>query len=201
MQNVKYHALNIISIMVFSLILASTINQIVKYNISPVYSKTLTSSRKMNTASVRKSFDDDKVITDSGFLKVASASDLANETQSSAGSISELTLLGTITGPTSIERAMILKTGEKSPGIFALFKVNNEISNDVYGHKLVWIADSRVYLEVSGQKLTLDLYAKKSVEPTGQQIQGGDQSDAGGQQFTQTLSRAEIRQKVFNNMD
>jgi general secretion pathway protein C len=93
---------------------------------------------------------------------------------------------------------MILKTGEKSPGVFALYKVNNEVTNDVYGNKLVWISDSKVYLEAGGQKVALELYAKKIVSPVNPNATGQDQS---GQQFTQTLSRAEVRQKVFNNMD
>jgi general secretion pathway protein C len=199
MQNLKYHSLNIMSIMIFSFMLASTINQVVKYNISPAYTKSLTGFRKISAAHVRKNFDDYKTITESGFFKVASASDLAGDTSGAAGAgISELTLLGTISGPTSIARAMILKTGEKSPGVFALYKVNNEVSNDVYGNKLVWIADSKVYLEAGGQKVALELYAKKTVSPLNPNATG---QDSGAQQFTQTLSRAEVRQKVFNNMD
>jgi general secretion pathway protein C len=198
MQNLKYHSLNIISIMIFSFMLASTINQVVKYNISPAYTKSLTGSRKISSVNVRKNFDDYKIITESGFFKVASASDLAGDTASAASGISELTLLGTISGPTSIARAMILKTGEKSPGVFALYKVNNEVTNDVYGNKLVWIDDSKVFLEAGGQKVALELYAKKTVAPVNPNAPG---QDSGGQQFTQTLSRAEVRQKVFNNMD
>lgn len=178
--------------------LASTINQVVKYNISPAYTKSLTGSRKISSVNVRKNFDDYKIITESGFFKVASASDLAGDTASAASGISELTLLGTISGPTSIARAMILKTGEKSPGVFALYKVNNEVTNDVYGNKLVWIDDSKVFLEAGGQKVALELYAKKTVAPVNPNAPG---QDSGGQQFTQTLSRAEVRQKVFNNMD
>jgi len=198
MQNLKYHSLNIISIVFFAFMLASTVNQVIKYNISPAYTKSLAGSRKISAVNVRKNFDDYKVITDSGFFKVASASDLAGDTAAAASGISELTLLGTISGPTSIARAMILKTGEKSPGVFALYKVNNEVSNDVYGNKLVVIGDAKVYLEAGGQKVALELYAKKTVSPVNPNAQG---QDGGIQQFTQTLSRAEVRQKVFNNMD
>jgi general secretion pathway protein C len=199
MQNLKYHSLNIISMMVFSFMLASTISQVIKFNISPGYAKAYTSSRKSSTAIVRRNFEDYKIITESGFFQVASASDLAGDKQNPAGAISELTLLGTITGPTNIARAMILKTGEKGPGIFALYKFSPEVSNDVYGNKLIWIADSKVILEAGGQKVTLELYAKKIVAPP--QNTGAAQPDGSGQNFSQTLSRAEIRQKVFNNMD
>jgi general secretion pathway protein C len=201
MQNVKYHALNIISILFFSFVLASTVNQVVKYFISPTYSKPLSTAQRNFGTNTRKNVDDYKVITESGFFQIASAADMAGEGQSAAGSISELTLLGTITGPTSISRAMILKSGEKSPGVFALYKVSSEITNDVYGNKLVWIADSKVYLEVGGQKVTLDLYAKKEVGPAPPANTGTAQPTGAGQTYNQTLSRAEIRQKVFNNLD
>jgi general secretion pathway protein C len=200
MQNIKYHSLNIISMMIFSFMLASTINQVIKYKISPGYSKPTTTARKTAGMAVRRSFDDYKVLTESGFFKVASASDIAGETPGATGSISELTLLGTITGPTSISRAMILKTGETSPRIFALYKVNAETSNDVWGNKLVGITDGKVYIEAGGQKMTLELYAKKTVDANPQQGAAATGAE-GGQQFNQTLSRAEIRQKVFNNMD
>ncbi|MBN1496785.1 MAG: hypothetical protein JXA07_08455 [Spirochaetes bacterium] len=197
MQNLKYHSLNILSIMIFSFLLASTINQVIKYNISPTYTRPTSSSRKPYTAQIRKNFEDYNIISECGFFQVASPGDLAGETQALPGAgVSELTLLGTISGPWSISRAMILKTGEKSPGIFALYKVNSEVGNDVYGNKLVGIGDSRVYLEVGGQKVALELYAKQVVAPNAPPGAG-----AGAQQFTQTLSRAEIKQKVFNNMD
>ncbi|TFH41301.1 MAG: hypothetical protein E4G96_05795 [Chrysiogenales bacterium] len=198
MQNLKYHTLNTLSIMVFSLLFATTVNQVIKYNISPTYTKSLLSARKPNMAIARKSFEDYNSIIESGFFKIAGPEDSMAEGPGSAGSISELTLLGTITGPTSIARAMIIKTGEKNPGIFALFKVNSEISNDVYGNRLVWIADSKVYLDVGGQRVTLDLYAKQAIAPANPNT--GGQSTVPGN-FSQTLSRAEIRQKVFNNMD
>lgn len=186
--------------LVFSFMLASTINQVVKYKISPGYSKPAATSRKSYNTAVRKNFEDYRILTESGFFKVASAADIAGETPGASGSISELTLLGTITGPTSIARAMILKTGDTSPRIFALYKVNSETSNDVWGNKLVWIADSKVYIEAGGQKMTLELYAKKTVDPN-QQGAAAIPVEGGAQQFNQTLSRAEIKQKVFNNMD
>ncbi len=198
MQNVKYHTLNILSVMIFSLVLASTVNQVIKYWISPTYTAALAGVPKRGTGLARKSFEDYRVITESGFFKIAGPEDVSGEGPGQAGSVSELTLLGTITGPTSIARAMIMKTGEKNPGIFALYKVNSEISNDVYGNRLVWIADSKVYLDSGGQRVTLDLYAKQTITPGTAAPQG---TGASGSNFNQTLSRAELRQKVFNNMD
>ena len=202
MQNFKYHTLNLLSVLLFSFILASSINQIVKYNFSPSYeAAAFKSVKKTYSNNVRKKFDDYKIIIDSGFFKVPGPGDLAGEGQNTAGSISELTLLGTITGPVVIARAMISKTGEKNPGIFALYKFSNEINNNVYGNKLVGIADTKVYLEVNGQKVTLDLYAKKTV---GQQTLPGSPNQPGmGEmpKLTQNLSRSEIKQKVFNNLD
>ncbi len=196
MQNLKYHSLNVLSVMIFSFMLASTINQVIKYNLSPGYTKAQTGTRRAYTASARKNFEDYKIITESGFFKVAGPGDMAGEGQNPAGSISELTLLGTISGPSNIARAMILKSGEKSPGVFALYKVNTDVSNDVYGNKLVSIGDAKVYLEAGGQRVALELYAKKVVDS-----KPGSQTDGDGQQINQNLSRAELKQKVFNNMD
>ncbi len=196
MQNLKYHSLNVISILLFSFMLASTINQIIKYNLSPGYTTAKTSTRRVYASNTRKNFDDYKIISESGFFKIAGPGDLAGDSLNPAGAISELTLLGTISGPTNIARAMILKTGEKSPGVFALYKVDSEVANDVYGNKLVGIGDGKVYLEAGGQKVALELYAKKVVNPQNP----ASPTDAGGQ-FNQTLSRSELKQKVFNNMD
>jgi len=148
-----------------------------------------------------KKFDDYKIIIDSGFFKIPGPSEVAGEGQNAAGSLSELTLLGTITGPAVIARAMISKTGEKSPGIFALYKYNNEINNNVYGNKLLGIGDTKIFLEVKGQKVTLELFAKKSIGPT--DASGSPTQPGIGEQpkFAQNLSRSEIKQRVFNNMD
>jgi len=203
MQNFKYHSLNITSVLLFSFILASSINQIVKYNFSPSYdTMTIKSIKKTYSNNVRKKFDDYKIIIDSGFFKIPGPSDLAGESQNTTGSLSELTLLGTITGPVVIARAMISKTGEKNPGIFALYKYSSEITNNVYGNKLIGIADTKVYLEVNGQKVSLDLYAKKTVGPQ-TNIPGSLNQPGIGEmpKLTQNLSRSEIKQKVFNNLD
>lgn len=196
MQNLKYHSLNVISILIFSFMLASTINQVIKYNLSPGYTKAQSGTRRAYAASARKSFEDYRIITECGFFKIPGPGDVTGEGQSPAGSISELTLLGTISGPSNIARAMILKSGEKSPGVFALYKVSSEVSNDVYGNRLVSIGDAKVYLEAGGQRVALELYAKKVVDSKPGEQAGGD-----GQQFNQSLSRAELKQKVFNNMD
>jgi len=65
---------------------------------------------------VKKKFDDYKIIIDSGFFKMPGPGDITGDSQITAGAISELTLLGTITGPASIARAMVYKNGEKNPG-------------------------------------------------------------------------------------
>jgi type II secretion system protein C len=201
MQNFKYHALNVISTMIFSYILASTINQAVKYHMSPSYNNSLISIKKKTFAgNVRKKFDDYKTIIDSGFFKIPGPSDLVAGSKSATGAITELTLIGTITGSSSIARAMIMKNGEKYPGIFALYKYSNEVTNDVYGNKLVGIADTKVYLDANGEKVTLELFAPKAVGPQASLPTSGNSSALGGR-FTQALSRSEIKQKVLNNLD
>jgi type II secretion system protein C len=201
MQNLKYHALNIISVLIFSYILASMINQAVKYNMSPSYNNSAINIKKRPFAgNVRKKFDDYKTIIDSGFFKIPGPSDLVAGSQNAAGAITELTLIGTITGSRSIARAMIMKNGEKYPGIFALYKFSNEVTSDVYGNKLVSIADTKVYLEANGEKVTLELFAPKTFGPHANLSASGNASTVEGR-FTQTLSRSEIKQKVLNNLD
>lgn len=196
MQNLKYHALNLLSVVIFSYMLATTINQVVKFFISPSYNKTTRApARRTDNAAQNKSQDMlVKPILESGIFVIA-----GNEPDQgpAKSNIDELTLLGTITGPTNISRAMIMKTGEKNPGVFALYKVSNEVSSDVYGYKLVGIGDVKVFLEVGGQRMTLELYAKKTVGPVNQ----GPTDSAGQPGLSQNLSRSEMKQKVFNNLD
>jgi len=200
MKNLKYHILNIISVIIFSYITAETINLVIKYNISPTFTKSLSRKKTVSRKAIKKSFDDYSPIIESGFFKVADSSEMVTSEGivESVSSIDHLTLLGTITGPSSIARAMIKKRGEKNPGIFALRKINDEISNDDFGYKLVSIKTSKVYLEQNGQKSVLDMFAKKEKKPF---IGGKRTSSSSGRNIKKNISRAEIKQKVLNNLD
>jgi len=189
--------MNIASVMLFSYVSATTINQIIKYKISPDYIMDYKISRKSNTMmSAKKPFEYYNDVIESGFFKIADVSGPEGVSASSAA-VEELTLLGTITGPQNIARAMISKKGEQNPKIFALYRVSNDVTNDVYGYKLVGITDKTVYILVGNEKKALELYPKKSAEAGGK----SGITEVKGNYIKQTLSRAEIRQKVLNNMD
>ncbi len=195
MQNIKYHSLNVASILIFSYITAATINQVVKYAISPSYEKAFSTARRNPVRNIPKSFESYKNVLECGFFKIASLADTAGQGENAVGSIEELTLIGTITGPPAIARAMVQKKGETTPGVFALYKISGDINNDVYGYRLVRIDSSKIYLDANGQRIVLDLFGAKNVDGQKKGPEGG------GQNVKQQLSRAEIKQKVFNNVD
>ena len=199
MQNLKYHIINIITLILFSYTSATAINQIIKHNISPISaSKSKKIKRHHRQVERRKSFDDYKVaIIDKGLFKIPSIDTSTGESSSApSANLTELTLLGTITGPWRIARAMIKKRGEKEAGIFALSKINDDITSDVYGYKLSKIRDTVVFLESGSEKYELNLYEKKTL--------GGDKSTSSkfsGNTVNKTLSRSELQQIASGKLD
>jgi type II secretion system protein C len=131
-------------------------------------------------------------IFESGFFKVSSGSDdLKSGSAEPASQLADLKLLGTVTGPPGIARAMILKKGEKQAEIFKLWK-------EVYGYTLSGIDSSKVYLKKDKTSYTLDMYEKKNVTAGNitspvNPIQTGN--------VKKTISRAEFQQKMLNNID
>jgi hypothetical protein len=140
MQNIKYHIINTAAVLLFSYASASTINQAVKYSLAPDYSPQngRASGPGAKRQAERKSGQEELVgaIVGSGFFRMGGD----NTSPDAAGapapgeSIDRLTLMGTITGPWSIARALIKKDGEREPVIFALYRVNSESASDV-----IWI--------------------------------------------------------------
>ena len=199
MQNLKYHIINIITLILFSYTSATAINQIIKHNISPI---SATKSKKTRThhrqVERRSSFDDYKVaIIDKGLFKIPSIDTSTGETSDTpSANLTELTLLGTITGPWRIARAMIKKKGEKEAGIFALSKINDDITSDVYGYKLAKIRDTMVFLESGSEKYELNLYEKKTLD-NGK----SKSSTSGGKTVNKTLSRSELQQIASGKLD
>ena len=197
MQNFKYHFINITAVTLFSWSAAWAINQSVQYALSPSYAvppqKQAGSDKKIASGISR----DDLLspILASGIFKTTDES-LPMPGSITDASLPNLTLLGTITGPAAISRALIKKDDEKNPKIFALHKVNNDIDNNVYGYKLVVIDTNKVWLENNGQRSVLELFVK--AKPSAQSNPQGQ-----GQQnrVTMSMSRAEIKQKVMNNVD
>ncbi len=194
MQNLKYHIINIAAVTIFSYTGSSAINNVVRHNISPVTAKSVRKSRKISHKKVVKTFDRYKHILESGFFKVAStdivSSPLLTESRNESASIDNLSLMGTITGPRSIARAMIKKRGERNPEIFRLW-------SEVYGYKLIAIRSTKVYLKLNNERYVLDLFAKKKNEAGARR----NINTGRGRSIKQSISRAEIKQKVMNNLD
>ena len=195
MQNIKYHLINVAAVILFSWSAAWAINQSVQYALSSSYNVQAPKQSRPDKKTAPKISKDDLIspILASGVFKTT------NETSSSPegiqnASLSNLTLLGTITGPTSISRALIKNDGEKNPRIFALYKVNNDIDNDVYGYKLVSIDTNKVWLESNGQRNVLELFVKNA-PPS----QNNPQEQSA--RVTKSMSRAEIKQTAMNDLD
>jgi general secretion pathway protein C len=196
MQNLKYHIINIIAITVFSYTSATAINQIVRYKLSPTELPKPQKHVRMGTSTQKPTWEVYRTaIIDKEFFKKPTAEDLSGG-QNPQGNITELTLLGTITGPWKIARAMIKKTGENQAKVFALMKVNEEINDDVFGYKLVKIRDTIITLESGGQQYDLALY-QKFVKPP----ENAAQPAAGGERISKTISRSEVQQIASGKID
>jgi general secretion pathway protein C len=212
MQNIKYHFINIATMLIFSFALASTINLVVEYKLSPNITSAVKKQPDLKpTESIitKRPFEFYSSILDSGFFFVTNVVVADNAPSNEPPpveviDIAQLSLLGTITGPAAIARAMIRKQGEKTPDIFALRKIDDDISYDVHGYKLVWIGDTKVTLEANGEKQILDMYPEKTPEtPPASGILPPKTTTAvaSGPPIKTTISRAEIKQKVMNNLD
>ena len=212
MQNFKYHSINIATILIFSFALASTINLIVGYKLSPDFTaavQTQAGLRPTGDVITKRPFEFYSSILDSGFFLVQNISAIAepavtnnNPEQVQAVDISQLTLIGTITGPAQIARAMIRNRNEKAADVFALRRIDEDISNNVYGHRLIWIGDTRVTLEANGERQTLEMYPDPTVstQPPPGLLPPRQTADSGAPIKT-TISRAELKQRSMNNLD
>lgn len=195
MQNVKYHLLNTIAVFTFSYLTAITINQFLKFSFSPSYNNIITNPRIFNKTQKAKNFDEYTAILESGFFKIADDSHVPNNVKSTLSSpenITDLILLGTITGPSSIARALIKKKSEREPKIFKLW-------SNVYGYRLVRIKNTKAYLKSGGDIKMLDMFAH--VERTSRRSSPARRTSPSSQLVKRTISRSEIKQKVLNNVD
>ena len=187
MQNIKYHLLTLISVLIFSYITAYTINGIVRHSLIVMPSDSPRDASKQTS-----SYSDEKIsietIVESGFFRVADFDNTAVESAAPSG-LEDLILLGTVTGPPKIAVAMIQKKGEKNPGIFSLWK-------DVYGYQLVSINTGYVYLKLNNERFKLDLYDKKNTSSS-----SGTPAKSQSNLIKSSLSKAEFQQNVMNNID
>lgn len=191
MQNIKYHAITITSAILFSYMSAVTVNGIIKYNLSDYTSGNIKRKIVKNTSRENVNFDVNQLL-ESGFFRTASAvSASGDDIDDVSSALSDLKLLGTVTGPSDIARALILKKGEKQPGVFKLWK-------DVYGFSITGIEPSKVYLKKNSQKYTLNLYDKKEKAPA---VKSSSPDASAGGNVKRNISRSEMQQKVMNNID
>ncbi len=190
MQNIKYHALNTVSVTVFSFILASTATQFIRIGFVSLDERQERRPRITSGQTPTRSFEDYQAVLDSGFFKLAGPESPENQAASSSA-LSDLQLLGTISGPPSISRALIKRSTEKDPVIFKLW-------NNVYGFKLVRIDDSKVFLKMNDKVEIIDMFASPLQAGAPGQIPSPAPQEG---KVKQTLSRSELQQKVLNNMD
>jgi len=189
MQNIKYHAITFSTVLIFSYISAVTINGIIKNNLVVYPSEKI--RLKMAKPLIKDNLNIDiNQLIESGFFRTASANS-ADDAGEASSAINDFKLIGTVTGPPNIARALILKKGERQPDIFKLWK-------DMYGFTIIGIESSKIYLKKNNEKFTLNLYDKKDITPSENPVK--TEASSGGV-IKKNISRAEMQQKVMNDID
>jgi type II secretion system protein C len=184
MESIKYHLLNVLAILLFSYSTAITINQFFLFAFRPEERMSLKTRERMDLRSSPKGFDDYRSILESGFFKQATVSDeRGNEP---LGNMDEFRLLGTISGPARIARALI-RVGEKEPAIYRLFQ-------NVNGYRLVRIDNTRVFLKSGEAVQKIDLYTQ------GDKTADAKSTDRAEKKYSRDVSRAAIKQQLRNNL-
>ncbi len=195
MQNIKYHALNTAAALFVSFMMALTASNVYRFVAAPAVVPNQLQRQSSRPARPRASFADYRQIVDSTFFKVAqpmSVSASASAQSAPAVSESELVLLGTISGPPDVSRALIKKKSEPEAKVYGMWK-------DVYGYRIVRITESKVHLKIGKEIRILDMYAdlqKDQQKPAVQAAGPAQQSN-----LKQNLSRSELQQKVLKNID
>ena len=189
MQNIKYHVISLSSMLIFSYISAVTINGIIK-NTLAVYPSEKNRVRISKNITEENHGVDINQLVDSGFFRAA-VSSAADDAEESSSAINDFKLIGTVTGPPGIARALILKKGERQPDIFKLH-------SNVYGFIITEIQSSKVYLKKKSETYTLNLFEKKEFAQA--EKPAGTESPSGGV-VKKNISRAEMQQKVMNDID
>mgnify|MGYP001766621024 CR=1 FL=1 len=194
MQNIKYHLINASSVILFSYITAITINQAFRNGLT--YYPSEKNTRKLLVSTREKTDEIDiNQIMDSGFFpdySVASAEG-SGESVESASDLGELKLLGTITGDDSVTMALIMKRGDKQAMIYRLW-------GKVGGYTITKISPDLIHLKRNNEKFILNLYDKKDTASS-EKASGAGSSVPSSGVVQKNVSRAEIQQRVMNNLD
>lgn len=151
MERLKYHILNFLSVLIFSYLLAITVNQFFIYTDRPLSALQFRKARD-SVLLQPKGFDEYRAILDSGFFEQAEVN-ASKDVQVQPEQVSNLELLGTVSGPRTIARALIRIRGEKDPKVYQLYA-------SVGGYRLVRIERNRVFLKSGEEILKIELYAK-----------------------------------------
>ncbi|HOK01110.1 MAG TPA: PDZ domain-containing protein [Spirochaetota bacterium] len=188
-KNIFYHGLTFIAAVIFAFVTAITINQVFKglFFVYPSEKKRL---RPITVNPARYSEVKIDKILESGFFRATVGSATGESDNQITSEITDLKLLGTVTGPSSIARALILKKGEKQASVF-------RIGSDVYGYTLSGVESSKVYLKSGSSVSTLSLYEKKDLTGEKSSTSTGSVDTAA----KKTISRAEFQQKMLNDID
>ncbi len=195
MQLLKYHLLNITAMLLFAYSSAQTATTLVSHQLPRPELVTTTAGRSAVPARESHPAVNIQAIIESGFFQEAEEKDSSSEIGVAPATLSELELIGTVTGPPVIARAMIRKKGERNPMIYALYRYQRDLTNEVYGYRLVAIRERKVYLKKDDEIYHLDLFDKK--KPSG----SPSSTSGSGRTIKKTLSRSFIQQKVLNDMD
>lgn len=196
LYDIKYHLINIISVIIFSFSVATTISQFFRFSIAPIYTNTITKSKSYSERISVKNYEDYETILEKPFFKMADVSINTPDGEVSevvvAEDLKDLKLLGTVSGSSSISRALIRKKREKESEIFKLW-------SDVYGYQLVRIDYTKIYLKKSNDVHILDMFEMKKIE--GIKGKKSSRSSGVGKKINKNISRSELQQKVLNNID
>lgn len=193
-ENLKYQAATLISVLCLSLALSGTINTVIKNTLlKEPYSTTESSSKNRGNNRSADKKTDTEAILDSGFFEIGDIVEEADDTEAEVeapSQVTDLILLGTITGPVKIARAMIQNKRSKESDVF-------KTGQKAFGYTITWITETKVYLTFNGQKAILDMYPPKTKSSSSK----SSSTSSAGSTVKQNLSRAEINQILEGNQD
>jgi general secretion pathway protein C len=193
MQTIKYHLMNSVSVLIFSFVLASTVTHLYRYSAEPSQGPSRSRTRTFAADKKMPAFDDYRGIITSGFFKIAQPESAVTVGTSAEGaSAADLRLLGTISGPAPIARALIKKKTDPEAKIYKL-------RDNVFGFSLTQIMSSKVHLRLGKDVVILDLYAPENEGGIAPQSSSAPGSTEG--KIQQTISRAFLQQKVLKKLD
>ena len=198
MNQIKYHIITIISVVLFSFLSALTINLFVEY----ILFDTVDVNRSHKHRSIRRSRsvvvpfrDYENSIIESGFFKIPSEDpEVVTEEVVPDTVIDELKLVGTISGPRRIARALVQKRGERDAVIY-------KPGSDIFGYRLLRIKDTSIYLRHGETTSILDIYDDRNWSRSRRSGSRRSAKTSRSSTINKTISRAEVKQKVLNNLD